>query len=328
MKKIISMLLTLTVCFSCLSVPAFASDIPQTEIDTIAVKSNGKILTKDVDYYLTYENNVKVGTGTVVVNFIGNYSGEMKKNFNIIKNKVSGSGSLEGNSSSISVSNSSSALNNTMGNSAYITGYFDGTFRPNNNMSRAEAAAIFARLISERKDENISGISSFADTNTKSWYDAYVGYLEQYSIIKGYSDGTFKPNDYVSRAEFVAMTVRYYDLFDEIIYPKNQATDFSDVDELYWAIQDISFALSKNWIAGYTDGTFKANNNISRAEVVTIINHVTERNVDKEYINTNLTSLHTFNDVKDSNYWAFYDIMAASNLYNLTKQLDNEVGTR
>ena len=80
---------------------------------------------------------------------------------------------------------------------AYIFGYNDGTFRPDNNMSRAEAAAIFARLISEQKGEKISGKSNFNDVSKNEWYSDYIGYLSKYGIIKGYSNSTFRPDDNV-----------------------------------------------------------------------------------------------------------------------------------
>ena len=105
---------------------------------------------------------------------------------------------------------------------AYIFGYDDGTFRPDNNMSRAEAAAIFARLISEKKDEKISGKSSFNDVSKSEWYSDYIGYLSKYGIIKGYSDNTFRPNNNVTRAEFVAMTVRFSALFSDVKKPATQ----------------------------------------------------------------------------------------------------------
>ena len=76
---------------------------------------------------------------------------------------------------------------------AYIFGYADGTFRPDNNMRRAEAAAIFARLISEQKGEKISGKSDFADVKSSEWYSKFIGYIEKYGIIKGYDNNTFKP---------------------------------------------------------------------------------------------------------------------------------------
>ena len=83
-------------------------------------------------------------------------------------------------------------------------------------MSRAEAAAIFARLISEQKGEKISGKLSFKDVDNNEWYAEYLGYLAKYDIINGYNDGTFKPNNSVTRAEFVTMAVRYYALFNNV----------------------------------------------------------------------------------------------------------------
>ena len=99
---------------------------------------------------------------------------------------------------------------------SYIFGYPDGTFRPNGNMTRSEAAAIFARLIAEAKGETISGKSSFKDVASGEWYASYVAYLEKYDVIKGYADNTFRADNQVTRAEFVAMSVRYYDLFGDL----------------------------------------------------------------------------------------------------------------
>lgn len=98
---------------------------------------------------------------------------------------------------------------------AYIFGYNDGTFRADNDMTRSEAAAIFARLIAEEKGETVSGKATFSDVKSNDWCYKYIGYLEKYDIIKGYSDGTFRPDDAVTRAEFVTMAVRYYDLFND-----------------------------------------------------------------------------------------------------------------
>ncbi len=196
--------------------------------------------------------------------------------------------------------------------SAYIVGYDDGTFKPDSDMSRAEAAAIFARLIAEAKGETVSGKSSFADVSSKEWYSSYIGYLEKYNVISGYNDGTFKPDASVTRAEFVSMAVRYYGLFNEVKTVAN-TTKYTDVDSSYWAIKDISYAKSIGWLNGYADGTFKGDNNITRAEVVTVVNRATNRTADKEYINANLTKLNQFTDLKTNTHWAWYDILEAAN---------------
>ena len=196
---------------------------------------------------------------------------------------------------------------------AYIFGYPDSTFRPEGNMSRAEAAAIFARLISEAKGEKISGTStSFKDVSKNEWYINYISYLEKYEIIKGYSDKTFRPDDFVSRAEFIAMTVRYYDLFNDVSFTAT-TVKYTDVPSSYWAVKEIAYAKNTGWLNGYADGTFRGDNNITRAEVVAVVNRATGRSADIDYINKNFTKLNRFTDVNDSSKWYFADVNEAAN---------------
>lgn len=196
---------------------------------------------------------------------------------------------------------------------AYIFGYPDSTFRPDGNMTRAEASAIFARLIAEEKGEKITGTSTdFKDVSKNDWCFSYISYLEKYDIIKGYSDKTFRPDDYVSRAEFVAMTVRYYDLFNDVTFGAT-TTKYTDVPTNYWAVKEISYAKNIGWLNGYADGTFRGDNNITRAEVVAVVNRATGRSADEDYINKNFTKLNRFTDVNDSSKWYFADINEAAN---------------
>ncbi|MDO4563673.1 MAG: S-layer homology domain-containing protein, partial [Clostridia bacterium] len=206
---------------------------------------------------------------------------------------------------------------------AYIFGYEDGTFRPNGDMTRAEAAAIFARLIAEEKGENISSRASFDDVAANEWYSAYIGYLEKYSIIKGYADGAFKSNTPVTRAEFVAMTVRYYSLFNEV-KKSGLTVKYTDVSSSYWAYADIAYTKETGWLNGYSDGSFRGDNNISRAEVVTVVNRATNRMPDKEYINRNFTKLNRFTDLKDNSFWAFYDAIESCNDHKAVTNSDGE----
>ena len=207
---------------------------------------------------------------------------------------------------------------------AYIVGYEDGTFQPDGDMTRAEVAAIFARMVSEEKGEKISGNHSFTDVSENAWYADYIGYLARYDIIKGYEDGTFRPDAPVTRAEFTAMTVRYYDLFHKVKYPSN-TTKYPDVNGSYWAVKDISFATSEKWLNGYADGSFKPDTNITRAEVVTVVNRMTGRTADKEYINDNLSVLNKFTDLKDNKAWFFYDVMEAANTHKTVTNSENEI---
>ena len=197
---------------------------------------------------------------------------------------------------------------------AYIFGYEDGTFRPDNNMSRGEAAAIFARLISEKKDEKISGKSSFDDVSKNEWYSNYIGYLSKYGIIKGYSDNTFRANDNVTRAEFVAMTVRFNALFNEV-KKDGYTVKYTDVANNYWAYSDITYAKNVGWLNGYADGTFKGDNAITRAEVVTVVNRATGRKADESYITKNVSVLNKFTDIRNNSMWYYADVMEAANTH-------------
>ena len=197
---------------------------------------------------------------------------------------------------------------------AYIFGYADGTFRPDNNMSRAEAAAIFARLISEQKGEKISGKSNFNDVSKNEWYSDYIGYLSKYGIIKGYSNSTFRPDDNVSRAEFVAMTVRFNSLFNDV-KKGSYTVKYTDVATNYWAYSDVAYAKHAGWLNGYADGTFKGDNAITRAEVVTVVNRTTGRKADESYITKNVSVLNKFTDIRNNSMWYYSDVMEAANTH-------------
>ena len=195
---------------------------------------------------------------------------------------------------------------------AYIMGYPDGSFRPDGDMSRAEAAAIFARLIADKKNESVKGTPSFKDTPNNEWYSAFVGYLEKYNIISGYEDGTFRPDESITRAEFVAMTVRFNSLFNEV-KKDGYTVKYTDVASNYWAYSDIAYAKNVGWLNGYADGTFKGDNAITRAEVVTVVNKATGRIADEGYITKNVSVLNKFTDIRNNSVWYYSDVLSAAN---------------
>ena len=110
------------------------------------------------------------------------------------------------------------------------------------------------------------------------------------------------------------MSVRYYDLFGDLPTVSN-TKKYSDVSSNYWAVKEISVAKEIGWLNGYADGTFRGDNEITRAEAVTVINRATGRTPDKEHINENYTKLNRFTDVTDNNAWFFYDCMEACNTH-------------
>ena len=130
----------------------------------------------------------------------------------------------------------------------------------------------------------------------------------------GYNDKTFKPDAPVTRAEFVSMAVRYFDIFNDV-KKDGYTANYKDLNKNYWAYKDIAYAKHIGWLNGYADGTFKGDNNITRAEVVTVTNHATERTPDEDYINKNVSTLNKFTDLKNNSHWAYYDIMEAANTH-------------
>ena len=215
---------------------------------------------------------------------------------------------------------------------AYIVGYEDGTFRPEAQMTRAEAAAIFARLLAEAKGENISSASAryanFTDTVPGAWYSAYVNYLSSYGVVMGNSRTAFRPNEDVTRAELTAMAVRFFEVTDkenaQTTVKQGEYKVFNDVSSSYWAAEYIENAALYGWVQGYGNGSFKGEAKITRAEAVTLINNLLNRSADKEFISRNTRKLNGFTDMY-AKHWAYEAIMEAANGH--TAVLENEAET-
>ena len=205
---------------------------------------------------------------------------------------------------------------------AFMEGYPNGTFGPDKGMTRAEVAAMFSRLMVKKMDVNKTYPCSFNDVYETDWYANYIGYLEQFQVMTGDPDGSFRPNDPITRAEFAAVACRFDDL------TKGDAM-FSDVTEAHWAYDYINFAAAKGWITGYPDGTFKPEKNISRCEVVTVTCRLLERSADHNYVKAHYDELpRTFKDVPDEDsHWAFWAIMEAANGHDYEKHAAEETWT-
>lgn len=210
---------------------------------------------------------------------------------------------------------------------AYVVGYTDGTFGPGRSMRRSEAATIFARLLSQRLGERITAptTATFPDVPADAWYAGYVSYLTRYGVAVGYTDGLFHGDEPITRAEFTAMAVRFFDAYgdgDQEIMEDYQ--DFWDVSPGHWAAGYIEDAARYGWVVGYGDGTFQPEDEISRAEVVTIVNRLLGREADRDYIASGPRGLVRFPDVPSS-HWAYYDILEASNHHEADVSADPEV---
>ncbi|MGO1581534.1 MAG: InlB B-repeat-containing protein [Peptoniphilaceae bacterium] len=206
---------------------------------------------------------------------------------------------------------------------AYIKGYPDGNFNPKWNMTRAEAAAMFGRLLNGSDNFGTSKVTKFSDANDQ-WYSQAINYVVGKNLISGYPDGTFKPNEKITRAEFAKMISGYV----KAGYPGS--SNFSDVKG-HWASDAIEKVYGNKVVKGYPDGTFKPNQEITRAEAVTILNSVFGRVSSNTSIAnaSNLTSLKTFRDVRPSD-WFYSDVIDASNAhksYRTSANDDTEIWT-
>ena len=185
----------------------------------------------------------------------------------------------------------------------YIYGYEDSTFRPEGDMTRAEAAAMLARL--QGLDLSNKARPGFIDVRS-GWYNAVVNAVVNAGYMKGYPDGTFRPNGKITRAEFAQM-IKAIDKANTGMAP------FADAKG-HWAEAAINQAYANGRIAGYPDGTFRPNDQITRAEAVTIFNKLYDRHVEEPGIADVKSRLVEFNDI-NRGHWAYFQVVEASNTH-------------
>ena len=195
----------------------------------------------------------------------------------------------------------------------YIIGYTDHSVRPERDLSRAEATMIFYRISLYYSVYNPSyapkdtefNVNTFSDvTDPNAWYYPAIQYMYDCGKIAGYTDGTFKPDQPITRAEFAVMAANFEGKLG------NDANTFSDVPLGYWAEPYINAAATEGWVVGYPDGTFRPEQNITRAETVTLINNVLGQHVTVDKL-TELDVVNPYNDIV-SEHWAYADMMEAS----------------
>ena len=203
---------------------------------------------------------------------------------------------------------------NTKDHSAYLAGYDDGTFGPDRNMTRAEAAQVFYNLL---LDKDVPVTVSFSDVPDDAWYATAVNTLASLGIVSGIGDGQFAPNRPITRAEFTVIAMHF----------TNGTTEgeniFSDVSPKDWFYDQVVGSIQYGWIIGYSDGTFRPKNSITRAEVTTIVNHMLGRSADVSFVDHHLDELRSFQDVL-SGHWAYYQIAEATNTHDYKKDSAGE----
>ena len=191
---------------------------------------------------------------------------------------------------------------NTTDHFAYIVGYGNGEVRPQNNITRAEVATIFFRLLTDDvRDENLTKTNRYSDVAATSWYNTAVSTLSSMGIITGYPDGTFRPNAAITRAEFAAIAARFDHDGDKT------AAKFSDIAS-HWAKDEISIAYNNGWITGYPNSTFGPQRDITRAETMTLV-----LNRQPETEDDLLPNMTVWTDNANPKAWYYLAVQEATN---------------
>lgn len=198
---------------------------------------------------------------------------------------------------------------NTADHFAYVQGYPDGTVKPAGNITRAETATILFRLMDDASRKTYySTKSGFRDVASGSWYNTYVATLNNAGVITDSSNGYFRPNEAITRAELAAMLAKFSETTGAANY-------FNDVSASYWAANAIAICAKLGWITGYPDGTFRPDKNVTRAELMAMINRATGRA--PKSADAFLPGMKTWID-NTSDKWYYLDVQEATNSHSYT----------
>ena len=203
---------------------------------------------------------------------------------------------------------------NTRDHNAYLNGYGDGTFGPDNNMTRAEVAQMFYNLL---LDKEVPVTTSFTDVPADAWYAKAVNSLASLGILEGVGNNLFAPDRLITRAEFTVIAMRFTE------GDVTGTNIFSDVHTSDWFYDQVVGSIQYGWITGYADGTFQPNKTISRAEVTTIVNRMLGRSADQHFVDQNFDKLRAF-PAGPLRHWAYYPIAEATNSHNNTTGSNGE----
>lgn len=200
---------------------------------------------------------------------------------------------------------------------AYVKGYADGTVRPNNSITRAQAATIFYRLLTDTSREiYFRESNSFTDVADGHWVGKAISTLSNAGVINGFQDGTFRPDAYITRAQFTAMTARFDTVLPGLENP------FADVPEDHWARDQIAYAADRGWVL--RGGNFRPQENISRVEVMDLLNNILDRRVDEEGL---LENVVTWSDVKAGDPY-YYVVLEATISHNYERREKDQTTER
>lgn len=197
----------------------------------------------------------------------------------------------------------------------YVIGYSDGTVRPEGNITRAEVATIFFRLLTdESRKTYLTEYNTFTDVEKSMWHNVAISTLARAGVLNGYNDGSFRPDNNITRAEMAAIISRFAEL------EGSTRISFTDIKG-HWAEKSILLAASNGWINGYNDGSFRPDQNITRAETFAMINRVLERKV--EHVNDLVSDMNTWVDNMDTTQWYYFDVQEATNYHSYERKYTN-----
>lgn len=207
-----------------------------------------------------------------------------------------------------------SDLLNTDDHIQYLFGYPEGTFGPENNMTRAEVAQMFYNLL---LDQDVTITKTFGDVPANAWYAKAVNTLASMGVVSGVGNGDFEPERSITRAEFTSIAMKFAE-------GKTGGTNiFSDVKSTDWFYRAVVNSTQYGWIHGYGDGTFRPNNPITRVEVTAIVNNMLGREADVDFVTEHYDELNHFSDLAVS-HWGYYHIVEATNDHDYTKPSSGE----
>ena len=207
---------------------------------------------------------------------------------------------------------------NTDDHFAFINGYPDGSVQPEGNVTRAETAAILYRIMGDACQSYYkTNSSSYSDVVRGDWYNTYVATLENAGVIVDTrTNGKFRPNDAITRAELASMIAQFAGL------ESASAAKFNDVGSRYWAAEEIAIAAKMGWINGYPDGSFRPDRNVTRAELMAMVNRALGRT--PKSADDLLSGMKTWRDNANVNAWYYLDVQEATNDHTYTKSGTHE----
>ena len=198
---------------------------------------------------------------------------------------------------------------------AYIIGRRDGLIHPEAQITRGEVATIFFRMLTDDTRNALwSTSNTYSDVAPNLWCNNAISTLTKGGVLKGYMDGTFRPWEPITRAEFATMAVRFF----QVTY--DGPDQFSDISD-HWAKDYINRAAAAGIILGFQDGTFRPEQDITRAQAIVIINRVLQRSPDKDHL---LDDMITWPDNMDTDFWCYADIQEATNSHDYELKTDSD----